>query len=450
MAEVPPSTTAVAARKAAILKDLDELTNTTFGFWQKHGMDGQDRGFHATLDDAGQSVEPHDKGLVQTSRHVYAFSTYHQRRPNQSGSPSPEEMAKSAYSFLTSSNLSNDSSSDLFNWIVKPDGKTEDNKVLYGHWFVIYALSTYADVFSNEEALKNALACFHAMEQAGWHNPAFGGYRELISNSIPVVPSDATDPRPVTFNTILHGIEALTQLLMGLMNVSSSCSSLVQERLMELLRIVCTQLITPEGSIMIEYTPTPPGSPWTPVQNSLRDYGHILEATWLVSDALDYLVTVDGISRELARSYREAIMAAAEKTLKEGGYDMVNGGLYEKGPLVPSAAAVASAGGQLAKRDKIWWVQAETSLGLWSLYAHSGGDEFYLDLLERTVKFIKEHLNDKENGEWYWGVEEKGWPRLASSLNERTKCNLWKASYHTLRMLLLLGDRIAADLAKQG
>jgi mannobiose 2-epimerase len=438
------------SKAAAILQDLDSLTKSTFEFWQQHGLDAKYGGIHSTLDKAGQSIEPENKGIVQTARHVYAFSIYHKYHPNQSGSPSPKEMADSAYEFLMSNHLDKDSG--LFHWMATREGDVfQDNKVLYGQWFAIYALSTYADVFSSQEALEAALACFQGMDKAGWHDPISGGYKELISNSIPgSAPSGVVDPLPVTFNTILHGIEALSQLLISLNKMTNSKDSSSLERLLELIRIASTQLITPEGYIMTSYTPSPPGQPWTPTESASLDYGHVLEATWLVSDTLDYLLSTDSIAPDLAGSYKAAVMAAAEKTIRGGGYDTTYGGLYEVEELAPSATSSAGEGNSTRNLDvdsspkfrgKIWWVQAETCLGLWSLYVYSGQEEFYLDLLGDTVTFIRDYLNDQEHGEWFWGVAESGTPPLASHPN---KGNEWKASYHTLRMLLLLTERVAS------
>jgi len=462
------------SRLTALAADLDTLTDSTFSFWEQHGVDKECGGFHGTLNEAGAPTDPDSKGLVQTARHVYAFSTFHRHHPDQG---SAAGMARSAFNFLMQH--MRDPDTQLFHWEVSRDGSKVvlENKVLYGQLFAIYSLSTYAAVFGSQEALDTALACFLAAD-AAWYDARYLSWKETEGNCFPDTkhPSSSDQPKPTTLNTILHATEALCQLLQALDGqqqhraagtpVSSFFGAaqqraLVQQRLLQLLQLTCTQLITPAGVIATAYDPPAVmGGSWAAWHGSHVDWGHILEATWLISDTLDYLLDTQGISQELVSSYRAAIMGAAGKVLQQGGYDHTQGGLFEQGPLVTAAAAAADGDGHgggdgggakvtaaaaagLHSTDKIWWVQAETCLGLWAMYEYHNRDPAYLDLIAGTLEFIKSRLVDSMNGEWFWGVDADG---QVLSLPGTVKGNKWKASYHNLRMLLLLRSRVGAVL----
>jgi mannobiose 2-epimerase len=162
--------TARAAAEADLLKQIDGLTSSTFGFWQRHGLDAEYGGFHGTLSRDGTPIRPTKKGLVQTARHLWAFSAYHQ----QHGGTPAADMAASAYSFLTTHLL--DAPSSMFHWSVSRDGTqvVDGRKVLYGQWFAIYGISKYAEVFGNGAAKEAARACLDAMD-AAYHNSTTGG-----------------------------------------------------------------------------------------------------------------------------------------------------------------------------------------------------------------------------------------------------------------------------------
>lgn len=174
---------AVATARAAAPVDLrgqiNGLASTTFGFWQRHGLDTQHGGFHGTLGRDGTPLKPTKKGLVQTARHLWAFSAYHQQHgstsPTNTSSPSAADMAAAAYSFLTRHLLH--APSNMFHWSVSRDGTkvVDGRKVLYGQWFAVYGLSKYAEVFGSMAAKKAARACLDAVE-AAYHNKTTGGW----------------------------------------------------------------------------------------------------------------------------------------------------------------------------------------------------------------------------------------------------------------------------------
>ncbi|MFT4092959.1 MAG: AGE family epimerase/isomerase [Niabella sp.] len=90
-------------------------------------------------------------------------------------------------------------------------------------------------------------------------------------------------------------------------------------------------------------------------------------------------------------------------------------------------------------KEKHWWVQAEAMAGFYNAYQLTG-ETIYLRVVKRLWAFIKKHLLDKENGEWYWGVKEN------YELMQEPKAGFWKCPYHNSRACLGLIKRITADI----
>jgi mannose/cellobiose epimerase-like protein (N-acyl-D-glucosamine 2-epimerase family) len=360
-------------------------------------------------------------------------------------------MAQSAYSFLMEKLL--DRTTGMFYWTVSQDGGkvVSSAKVLYGQWFAIYAAAMYGDAFSSSEAKSKAMECFTAVDRA-WHNmSSTGGYNHLLSNSIDAgesnllfnVPSSnravtlelvpaAKQPDkllPTTLNDVLHGIEALSMLY------KVKPEGRVSERLLELLRIFCVQMPTRDGLIYGAYIPGPLGQPWKPAANTHLNYGHMIEGSWLVSKSVEDLLAAKAISATLASQYQRAMFTLGVRAV-EYGYDKKNRGFFDTG--MPGKHPTSDA--------KIWWTQAEGCVGLWNLYLRSGKNPMYFKMLVDTVEFIKKFLIDPKYGEMHWQVESHGLNNPRSSPYPGIKRNKWKASYHSLRMLLLLPRRIKAGV----
>jgi mannobiose 2-epimerase len=340
-------------------------------------------------------------------------------------------MAGSAYGFMRKHLL--DPKTSLFYYSVSRDGRTVEkgDAVLYALWFSIYGAAAYGSTFSDAGAKGVAMACFQAIDRT-WHNATTGGYNELLSNNIPGGnrPYDsATTPDkliPSTLNAILHGIEALTELYKARPN------DLVQNRLLELLHILCIKMVTAEGILYSEYTPGVGDQQWKPTPRAVVNYGHLIETSWLIYETLDVLQAAKVINPVILAAYQGKMIHLGARTV-ELGYDHKHGGFYDEG--LPGRAPRSD--------KKIWWSQAEGALGLWNLYVHTK-DPRYLHKVIQTVAFMRDFLNDSKYGEFLWQVEANG----TSNINDwpGVKGNMWKASYHSLRMLVLLPRRIRAGI----
>lgn len=53
--------------------------------------------------------------------------------------------------------------------------------------------------------------------------------------------------------------------------------------------------------------------------------------------------------------------------------------------------------------DSEWWVHAEAAVGFFNAYTLTG-KRHYLDAVLSVWQFIRNHLSDQKDGEWFWGV----------------------------------------------
>ena len=87
-------------------------------------------------------------------------------------------------------------------------------------------------------------------------------------------------------------------------------------------------------------------------------------------------------------------------------------------------------------KDKIWWVQAETLVGLinaWQLTQEA----HYLHKAVRNWNFIQNHIKDTAQGEWHWMLKANG------EVNRKEdKAGPWKAPYHNARACMQLLMRL--------
>jgi mannobiose 2-epimerase len=147
----------------------------------------------------------------------------------------------------------------------------------------------------------------------------------------------------------------------------------------------------------------------------MQSYGHDIESGWLLWDSAQEFLP----EKERA-PYRAMCLYLLESVRRRAFTDH---GLKNEW--------VAGETNEL----RIWWVQAETMLGLdcgW----HLTGDPSWKEDLETQWKTIQRMIVDpRPGGEWYWSVYEDG------SLTERPMVEEWKCPYHNGRMCLRLMEQ---------
>jgi mannobiose 2-epimerase len=390
-------------RLGTIKVRLDALGVGLMDFWKAHGLDAEYGGIHGFHDRRGIPAPNADKGLIQQARHLWSFSTWYARRE-----PTLEikATADNIYEFLIAHFLDRDGE---FFYKVSRDGRkvVEPKKQLYAESFAIFALATYSQVFGVTKAGQQAMACFQSIDRRA-HDAEHQGYDQSHDPGW-LAPGAQKDT-----NTHIHLLEAFTALYR--LNKDTT----VRARLQELVKVVATRIVQPSNYAHKEFY-----RDWRPHEKPVVSYGHDLETTWLLLDALDALGgPLDPMLSQVALQLG--------KHSADLGYDAAKGGYFEEG--VP--------GGAPTKLEKIWWVQAEALPGLWWLYRLSN-DSSYLDRLESTLSWIETSQRDPEYGEWYWGIAANG----AVGPRGDHKGEEWKAEYHGVRALVFTSDWIDEVLA---
>jgi mannobiose 2-epimerase len=403
---VTPTDPAIKTRLTAINTRLAALSAEVMAFWKKKGPDATNGGFYGNLDRMGNKSSPTDKGLVQQSRHLWAFTNWYAMKE-----PTPEikAIADDTYKFLVTHFY--EASTKQFQFKVSENGTSvvDNNKILYGEGFAIYGLSTYGRVFKVPEATTYALETFRAIDAR--HDAQNLGYDE--HNDSTWLQSGAMK----STNTHIHLMEALTALY------EATQDATVKARLEELVTVVRTKILQQDK----KYDAKEFSNDWKPFGNVLVSYGHDLETTWLLTEAARVLGRPDD------PDIKSAMLTMGTGAAQQG-FDPSMGGYFEEG--VP--------GGSPTSTDKIWWVESEALAGNLWLYKLTS-DTMYLDRLEATLKFIEDHQRDDQNAgtEWFWGITKDG------QINSRGdhKGEEWKASYHNSRALTFT-EKWISDLVK--
>lgn len=344
---------------------------------------------------------------------------------------------------LYAGNSQSSGSGQAFVYQVSREGTSTVNPSInvYANAFGIYGLANYAQATGSSEALNRALEVFKTLDTL-YHSPATGSYDEsatvggLTFDSIALqgTSSSGQQLKSQAFNTLLHAVEALTELT----RATGGSNPTVTARLLELVKLLTGPLVVRHSSnptqayIASSYDPRT----WTPVGEGDVSYGHNIEAAWLVGDVVDELRSRGAIDSATATKMK-SIMQEVGASAVQFGYDTTYGGFYEGG-------AVGS-GGVPSSSNKVFWIQAEAVLGLDWLFRQTGQQQ-YSDQLQGVLGFVRQYVVDRQYGEWYWQVPGAGGGPLGYfaggvQFSAGVKGNWWKASYHVGRALLALESR---------
>ena len=343
-----------------------------------------------------------EKGGIASSRFLWSFSAAYRITKKAEYL----ECAHHAYNFLVEK-VCDHEHEGLF-WQVDYTGKpVEDQKHIYTQSFGIYALSEYYRVTQNEEALEYAQKIFRLIETYGFDR-VNNAYKEEFDRQWKEVPNDKLSENGViadiTTNTHLHVLEAYTNLY------KATKSEEVKERLTNLIELFYEKIYNDETRNLEVFF----DRKWNPLLN-LKSFGHDIEASWLIDDALKAINLSD-------ERYIQMVIDIA--------YNIADTAILEDGSLA----------NEQHENDidytRIWWVQAEAVVGFQNAYERTN-DERFLKLVEGLWTYIKNHIVDhREGGEWFWSVEADGRP------TERAVGEPWKTPYHNSRFCLEMIERL--------
>ena len=373
-------------------------------FWSTRAVDQLHGGFLGQITGQGIPNPKASKGAVLNSRILWAFSAAY----GKTGNPVYKDMATRAYTYLISHFWDERNGGIIWecNYLGKP---LNVRKQAYAQGFAIYGLTEYFRVTREKESIAYA-ADLATILETKFRDSRHGGYFEALSadwhpmEDVRLSTKDLNSPK--SMNTHLHILESYTTLYELWTDDKLKCA------LTDLIRLFQCKIMNWEtGHFNLFFDRN-----WL-VCSSLISYGHDIEGAWLLRKAA---VIVDDQKLSAVTGEMACILAAA--TLKEGL--AADGSLWyelDQTHLV---------------RDHHWWVQAEALVGFFDAWTAENKSS-YLRTVLKSWTYIKEHLIDSENGEWYWSIRDGDGPNL----NE-DKAGFWKCPYHNSRALMELMKRI--------
>lgn len=386
--------------KTELSTELDSILE----YWSKHTLDNKNDGFIGQIDFNENTIENAEKGSVLNARILWSFSASYKVTKNESH----KKIAKRAFEFL--SEYFYDTEFDGLFWSINADKTPKDTKnQIYALAFSIYGLSEYYAISKDNKALEIAINLYLKIQEHSY-DPDHKGYFEALTrdwqpiDDLRLSDKDANEKK--TMNTHLHIVEAYANLFKVWKDKT------LQNDIVELLETIEKHFINTEtGHLRLFFDEN-----WIEKPDVIS-YGHDIEAAWLLLQCAE--ISED---ETLIANYKKHAIQMAEVT-KEG-LDSDGGLWYEFDPEKNELVA-----------EKHWWVQAEALIGFYNAYQLTG-NETYLDIVYKNWDFIKKHILDKQNGEWFWGINRD------YSLIEKDKAGFWKCPYHNSRACLELIERI--------
>lgn len=345
-----------------------------------------------------------EKGGIATARHLWSWSAAYRTFGDQVYL----ELAHTSYKFLIDHIL--DKTHGGIFWMVKPDGSVlDDRKHVYAQAFAVYGLAEYVRVTDDNEALEQAKSLFNLIESVGFDQTS-GLYKEEFNRLWQEMPNEMLSENGViadaTTNTHLHVLEAYTNLYRVWPDEK------VYVALKGLIDLFVHQLYKADtGFIKVFYNKA------LEEIIDLQSYGHDIEASWLLKEAIDVLALDDEI-------YQTVITDIAK--------NIYDNGIAEHGGLITECEEGTNT------NNGVWWVQAEAIIGFYNAFEMTG-DCKYLDAAYDVWKYTNKYMIDhRTGGEWLAEVDGNNLPKTEAVVEP------WKTPYHNIRCCIEIFERTKA------
>ena len=372
-------------------------------YWMEKMVDNENGAFYGRRDGNDNLDSTAPKSVVLNARILWAFSAAYRVL----GKPEYREMAVRAKDYILEHFIDTEFGGAY--WTIDYQGKPLDTKKhVYAMAVTLFALSEYLHATDDESVLEPAKGLFYNIE-GRMADGINAGYNEAMSRTwLPVIDvrlSEQDESTDRSLNTHLHLLEAYTNFYRVWPR------EVLNKRIRKLMGLMLEKMVNPTTSHLGMFF----SEAWQGGKE-IRSYGHSIEAAWLLLDAANALG--DGpLLRHVSAKVPKMIAAASE-------------GLRPNGGMIYMSTRENEQSAWRHIEDYHWWVQAESILGHWYLYRQLG-DEAALSAVIEGIAFVKEHLVDWKDGEWFWSCD--------ASLNpNRTedKAGMWKDPCHNTRMCL--------------
>ena len=373
-------------------------------YWVKNAIDEKNGGFIGTIDYTETKQYNDPKGSVLNARILWAFSASYPITQNKEHL----QMAERAFDYIARYFYDREHGGVF--WSLNYDGTPKDTKnQIYALAFTIYGLSEFYAASGNKEALKMAIALYEKIEEHSF-DPVHKGYFEAFTrdwqpiDDLRLSDKDANEKK--TMNTHLHIVEAYANLYRVWKDEK------LKQVTAGLLETIDKYFINTNSKHLRLFF----NEEWVE-KKDVVSYGHDIEAAWLLQWCAEAIENVN-----LTAIYKKHAIVLTEGALE--GLDNDGGLWYE----------LEMRNNQMIE-EKHWWPQSELWIGLVNAWQLTG-DKKYLDLTQKNWAFVQQHILDKINGEWVWGVNKDYSPI------EKDKAGFWKCPYHNSRACIELIKRL--------
>lgn len=385
--------------------ELETELKNILDYWMTYTQDHEKGGFYGQVAEDNQVNPDAPKGAVLNARILWSFAASY----NLSRDERYLEIADRAYRYISTHFVDNNYGGVY--WTVDAQGNPlSTKKQVYAIAFTIYAFSEYFMAGGHEVARDHAIDLYNDLIKYSLDKER-GGYFEAFSQDWEPIAdlrlSDKDANEKKTMNTHLHVLEAFTNLYRVWPDDG------LKERITGLLHDFSTHIIDRETSHLRLFF----DEDWQSI-SPLVSYGHDIEAAWLLLEAAEVLGDEQWIAEFKLLAMKMAKAAAT-------GLDPDGSLWYECDPLAKHMI-----------KEKHWWVQAEAMVGFYNAWQISA-DPAFLQYFNGVWEFVKKHIIDYKNGEWFWGVQED-----ATLMPDQDKVGLWKCPYHNSRACIELIRRM--------
>ena len=302
-------------------------------------------------------------------------------------------------------------------WSVTAEGKPLDKtKHTYCQAFAIYGLAAYMRAAGRDDRLysmarERAFRLFRVIEEncsdEGGYGEAFepdfrpAGNERLSDNSTLMERGEVAQR---TMNTLLHVLEAYAEFYRAVPD-----ERIRQAGVRCLERFLKVMYNQPERRLEVFYDKN-----YRSLLN-MQSYGHDIEASWLMWDAVEALIPeADRVP------YRAMCIDLAQATCERAFTDHGMENEIVEGEV---------------QHTRVWWAQAETILGFNEAYKLTG-EAVWMDRVAQQWDYVKNVISDPRPGsEWFWSTDENGVPTEKPIVEE------WKCPYHNGRMCLRMIEK---------
>jgi mannobiose 2-epimerase len=385
--------------------ELEGELKNILNYWATKTPDDVYGGFYPQIDNYNNVNTRAVKGSVLNARILWTFSAAY----NFKGDEGYLAIAHRAYQYVIDHFI--DKQYGGVFWTVDYKGRPFDTKKqVYAIAFTIYGLSEYYAATGITEALNLAVGLYRDLVDKAYDHDRTGYFEAFTVAWHPIADlrlSDKDANEKKTMNTHLHVIESFSNLYKVWPDKG------LNQQIVTLLGNFSDHMIDNKTNRLNLFF----DENWNRKSN-LVSYGHDIEASWLLLECAEIIH-----DETLIQKFKNISVNLAEAATD--GLDADGSLWYEYEPDK-----------QHAVKEKHWWVQAEAMVGFYNAWQLSGNNQ-YLNASINCWHFVKAHIIDHQNGEWFWGVYADG-----KIMANEDKVGVWKCPYHNSRACMEIIKRI--------